>query len=113
MTGARKQADRRAALWVAVVSLAFCLSAMAPLPGTAATVLPPGVEATLRQAAERDADAFRVALRQAIAAAPGRKDEILRYALTAHPQRSAELLLAGLFMPPLQPPAAAPAPPPR
>ena len=58
MTGAKKQTDNRSALWLAVAPLAFCLNAVAPMPGTAATVLPPDVEATLRQAADAKPEAI-------------------------------------------------------
>jgi putative salt-induced outer membrane protein len=88
----------------AIVPLALSLAVTGTAPDAAAHALPAGVDTTLRQAAERDADAFRAALRQAIAASPGYRDAILGHALAAHPQRSGELLLDGLFAPPLQPP---------
>ena len=89
---------------VAVARFVFCLCVALPMPCHAAEALPFGVADALRQAAARDAEAFRAALRQAVAAAPDHKQAILRHALAAHPERAAELLLAGLYEPRLQPP---------
>src|SRR3546814_10806336 len=75
----------------AIAPLTICLSTAIPTPACAAEVLPPGVAASLQQAAERDVDAFRAALRAAIAAAPDRKDATLRHALARSEEHTSEL----------------------
>src|SRR3546814_2514771 len=83
MTDERKQCGKHFALR-AIAPLTICLSTAIPTPACAAEVLPPGVAASLQQAAERDVDAFRAALRAAIAAAPDRKDATLRHRSEEH-----------------------------
>src|SRR3546814_9270639 len=61
MTDERKQCGKHFALR-AIAPLTICLSTAIPTPACAAEVLPPGVAASLQQAAERDVDAFRAAL---------------------------------------------------
>lgn len=110
-TGDRLPALRRR-LAGAIAPLALCLATASVTPHGVAQPMPPQVSpvspevaADLRAADARGSESFRVALRQAIAAAPAERDAILRHALAAHPERSAELLLGGLFAPALQPPA--------
>ena len=108
MTTGDRPLDLRRMRWRVIAPFAFCLAAGTAIPQAVAQPMPspvsPEVAAELRAADARGTDSFRIALRQAIAAAPGARDAILRYALAAHPDRSAELLLSGLFTAPLQPP---------
>ena len=88
MSTAMNRKHRSMTHGVAVARFVFCLCVALPMPCHAAEALPFGVADALRQAAARDAEAFRAALRQAVAAAPDQKQAILRHALAAHPERA-------------------------